>query len=94
MNCGQSFPLDSTRLEVNAEKTKCILLPRHQNRDITIANGSSENVLQFRYLVTTVTSQNLIQEEIRADGIRVMHTTIQSRSFFSSRLLSKNIKLE
>jgi hypothetical protein len=36
-----------------------------QNRDIKIPNGSFENVAQFKYLETTVTSQNLIWEEIK-----------------------------
>jgi hypothetical protein len=46
-----------------------MLLSRHQNvgqnRDIKIANRSFEDVSQFRYLETTVTNQNLIQEEIK-----------------------------
>jgi hypothetical protein len=46
-----------------------MLLSRHQNvgqnRDIKIANRSFESVSQFRYLGTTVTNQNLIQEEIK-----------------------------
>jgi hypothetical protein len=36
-----------------------------QNRDIKIENRSFENVSQFKYLVTTVTNQNLIEEKIR-----------------------------
>jgi hypothetical protein len=58
-------------LEINVEKTKYtrMLLSRHQNasqnRDIKIANRSFENVSQFKYLGTTVTNQNLIQEEIK-----------------------------
>jgi hypothetical protein len=56
-------------LEINVEKTKYMLLYRHQNagqnRDIKIANRSFENVSQFKYLGTTVTNQNLIQEEIK-----------------------------
>jgi hypothetical protein len=40
-------------LEINVEKTKYMLLSRHQSagqdRDITIANGSFENVSQFKY---------------------------------------------
>jgi hypothetical protein len=51
-------------LEVNAEKTKYMLLSRHQNawqnRDIKLANRSFENMIQFKYLGTTVTNQNLI----------------------------------
>jgi hypothetical protein len=56
-------------LEINIEKTKYMLLSRHQNvgqnRDIKIANRSFENMSQFKYLGTTVTNQNLIQEEIK-----------------------------
>jgi uncharacterized protein YabE (DUF348 family) len=55
-------------LEINVEKTKYMLLSRHQivgqNRDIKIANRSFENMLQFKYLGATVTNQNLIQVEI------------------------------
>jgi hypothetical protein len=55
-------------LEINAEKTKYMLISRHQNvgrnRDIKIANRSFGNVSQLKYLGTTVTNQNLIQEEI------------------------------
>jgi hypothetical protein len=35
-----------------------------QNREIKIGNRLFENVSQFKYLGTTVTNQNLIQEEI------------------------------
>jgi hypothetical protein len=35
-----------------------------QNHDIKIANTSSENVSQFKYLGTTIINQNLIKEEI------------------------------
>jgi late competence protein required for DNA uptake (superfamily II DNA/RNA helicase) len=55
-------------LEINVEKTKYMLLSRHQNvgrnRDIRIANRSFGNVSQFKYLGTTVTNQTLIQEDI------------------------------
>jgi hypothetical protein len=56
-------------LEINVDKTKYMLLYRQQNvgqnRDIKIAKRSFENVSQFKYLGTTVTNQNLIQEEIK-----------------------------
>jgi hypothetical protein len=56
-------------LEINIEKTKYILLSRHQNvrqnQDIKIANRSFENVSQFKYLGTTITNPNLFQEEIK-----------------------------
>jgi hypothetical protein len=51
-------------LEVNTEKTKYMLLSRHQNaeqkHDIKIANRCFENVAQFKYVGKTVTNQNLI----------------------------------
>jgi hypothetical protein len=56
-------------LEINIEKTKYMLLSCQQNVgqnwDTRIANRSFENVSQFNYLGTTVTNQNLIQEEIK-----------------------------
>jgi hypothetical protein len=79
------------RLEVNTEKTKHMLLSRHQNagrnHNIKIANRCFENVAQFRYLGTTVTDQNLIQEEIKR------RLNSGSTKLLSSRLLSKNIKI-
>jgi hypothetical protein len=54
-------------LEINIEKTKYMLVFCHQNlgrnQDIKIVNKLFENVSQFKYLGTTVTNQNLIQEE-------------------------------
>jgi hypothetical protein len=72
-------------LEINVEKTKYMLLSRQQNvgqnPDIKIANRSFENVSQFKYLGTTVTNQNMIQEEINRRFISAMLATIQSRTF-------------
>jgi hypothetical protein len=46
-----------------------MLLSRHQNagqnHDVKVGNRCFENVAQFRYLGTTITDQNLIQEEIK-----------------------------
>jgi hypothetical protein len=51
-------------LEVNTEKTKYMLLSRHQNagqnHDIKRANRCFENVVQFRYLGMTITNHNPI----------------------------------
>jgi hypothetical protein len=51
-------------LEINVEKTKYMLLSRHQNVgrnwDVKIENRSFENVSQFKYLRKTVTNQNSI----------------------------------
>jgi ribosomal protein S2 len=53
-------------LEVSGEKTKYMLLSLHQNagqnHEIKTAKRLFENVAKFRYLGTTVTNQNLIQE--------------------------------
>jgi hypothetical protein len=79
----------------NAKSDK--LLPRHQNEgqnhDIKAANISFENVAQFRHLVTTVTKQNLIHEEIKRglnSGNSCCHPVQKLLSF---RLLSKNVKI-
>jgi hypothetical protein len=51
-------------LEVNAEKTKCMVTSRdknaEQNHNIKIDNESFERVEQFRYLGTTHLNQNSI----------------------------------
>jgi hypothetical protein len=63
------------------------------NSCIFLANRSSENVAQFKYLGTRVTNQNLIQEEIksRLNAGNAYYHSVQK--LLSSRLLSKNLKL-
>jgi hypothetical protein len=90
---------EEVKLEINVDKTKytSMLLSRHQNvgqnRDIKIANRSFKNVSQLKYLGTTVTNQNLIQEEIkrRLNSGNACYHSVQS--LLSSRLLSKNLKI-
>jgi hypothetical protein len=73
-----------------------MLLSRHQNagqnRDIKIANRSFENVSQFKYLGTTITNQNSIQEEIKRKLGSGNPCCLSVQSLLSSRLLSKNLK--
>jgi hypothetical protein len=83
-------------LQINADKTKYMLLSRQQNvgqnRDIKIANRLFENVSQFKYLGTTVTNQHLIREEIkRLNSGNACYLSVQN--LLSSRLLSKNLKI-
>jgi hypothetical protein len=85
-------------LEITIEKTKYMLVSRHQNacrnRDIKIGNRSFGKVSQFKYLGTTVTNQNLIQEEIKRrlnSGNACYHS---AQNFPSSCLLSKNLKVK
>jgi hypothetical protein len=85
-----------TRNKIYVDKTKYMLLSCHQNvgqnRDIKIANISFENVSQFKYLETTVTNQNLIQEEIKRrlnSGNAYYHS---AQNLLSSLLLSKKLE--
>jgi hypothetical protein len=64
-----------------------------QNRDIKIANRSFENVSQFKYLGTTVTNGNLIQEEIKR-RILVKLVAILSRTFCLLVCCQKTLKLK
>jgi hypothetical protein len=59
-----------------------------------MANRSFENVPQFRYLGTTLTNQNWINEEIKGilnSGNVCCHSV---QNLFSSRPLSKDIKIK
>jgi hypothetical protein len=61
-----------------------------QNQNMNIANRSFENMSQFKYLGTIVTSQNFIEEEIKRRlnyGNACYHLV---QNLLSSRLLSKN----
>jgi hypothetical protein len=74
-----------------------MLLSHHQNawqnHDIQTVNRSSENAAQFTYLGTTVTNQNLINEEIksRLNSGNAWYNSVQN--LLSSHLLLKNVKI-
>jgi hypothetical protein len=64
-----------------------------KNPYIQTGNRSFENVSQFKYLGTTATNRNLIQEEIKRglnSGDACYHSV---QNLLSSRLLSKNVKV-
>jgi hypothetical protein len=84
-------------LEVNADTTKYVVMSRDQNagrtRSMKTDNSSFERVDEFKYLETTLTNQNSIQEEIKSrmqPGNACYHS-VQNLS--SSSLLSTNFRL-
>jgi hypothetical protein len=84
-------------LEVNADKTKYIVMSRDQNagrnHGIKIDNNSFERVEEFKYLGTTLTNQNSIQEEVKS-RLKLWNACYYSvQNLLFSRLLSKNLKI-
>jgi hypothetical protein len=85
-------------LEINAEKTKYMIMSRHpnsgQNQNIRIANESFENEATFKYLGTTLTNQNDIHDEInsRLNSGNACYYSVQN--ILSSHLISKNLKIK
>jgi hypothetical protein len=85
-------------LEVNSEKTKYMLMSRHQtsrqSNYIRVANKSFEKVAKFKYLRSTLTDKNCIHEEIRSSlnsGNAWYHAV---QNLLSSRLLSRNMMIK
>jgi hypothetical protein len=65
-----------------------------QKHSIKTANRSFEGVAKFKYLRTTLTDQNYMQEEIKSrlnSGNDCYHSV---KSLLSSCLLSRNIKVK
>jgi hypothetical protein len=84
--------------EVNAEKTKYVVMSRNQNaghnHNIKIENKSFERVEEFKYLGATLTYRNSIREEIKSrlkSGNACYHSV---PNLLSSRLLSKNTTVQ
>jgi hypothetical protein len=85
-------------LEINAEKTKYMIMSRHsnsgQNQNIRIVNESFEKVIEFKYLGTTLTNQNDIHDEIKSrlnSGNACYHSV---QNLLSSHLKSKNLNIK
>jgi hypothetical protein len=85
-------------LEVNPEKTKCMLMSRcqkiGQKHSIKTGNRSFEDMAMFKYLEKTLTDQNCMHEEInsRLNSGNACYHSVQS--LLSSRLLSRNVKVK
>ena len=85
-------------LEVNADKTKYMVMSRYRNagrgHSVKIDNSSIERVEEFKYLGTTLTDQNSIQDEIKS-RLKLGNACYYSvQNLLSSRLLSKNLKIK
>jgi hypothetical protein len=87
-----------TGLEVNAENTKYMVMVRNQNtgqnHNMKIDDSSFERVEHFKYLGTTLTDQNSIQEEINSrvkSGNACYHSV---QNLLSPSFLSKNVKIK
>ena len=85
------------RLEVTADKTKYMVMSRDQNagqcHSIKSDKSSFEMVEEFKYLGTTLTNQNSIQEEIKSilkSGNACCHSV---QNLLSSSSLSKNLEI-
>ena len=84
-------------LEVNADKTKYMIMSRDQNtgqsHSMKIDNSSIETVEELKYLGTTLTNKNCIQEKIksRLKLGNAGHYSVQNH--FSSSLLSKKLNI-
>jgi hypothetical protein len=84
-------------LEVNADKTKYMVVSRDQNagrnHSIKNENNSFGIVEEFKYLGTTLTNQVSIQEEVKI-RLKLGNACYNSvQNLLSSRLLSKNLKI-
>ena len=85
-------------LEVNADKTKSMIMSRDQNagrsHSMKIDNSCIERVEEFKYLGTTLTNENSIQEEIKS-RLKVGNACYYSvQNLLSSSLLSKKLKIK
>jgi hypothetical protein len=81
----------------NSEKSKYMVMSHKkagQKHSIQIANRSFEVVAKFKYLVTTLTDQNCMQEEID-NGLNSGNVCYHSvQILLSSRLLSRSVKVK
>jgi len=84
-------------LKVNSDKTKYMVMSQDQkagqSHNIRTDNFSFERVEKFKYLGTTLTNENSVQEEIR-NRLKSGNACYYSvQNLLSSSLLSKNMKI-
>jgi len=87
-----------TGLEVNADQTKYIIMSPVQNagrsHSMKIDSSSIEMEKEFKYLVTTLTNKNSIQEEIKS-RLKLGNACYYAvQNLLSSSLLSKKLKIK
>ena len=83
---------------VNADKTKYMVMSREQTAGLShtmkVDSSSIERVEGFKYLGTTLTNQNSIQEVIKSRlklGNACYHSV---QNLLCSSLISKNLKIK
>jgi sorting nexin-29 len=85
-------------LEINAEKTKYMIMSRHpnsgQNQNIRTANESFEKVAKFKYLGTALTNQNDIRDGIKSRLNSGNACFYSVKNLLSSRLISKSLNIK
>jgi hypothetical protein len=85
-------------LEVKADKTKYMIMSRDQNAgrsyNMKIDNSSIERVEEFKYLGTTLTNQDSIQEEIKSRLKLGNDCYYLVQNLLSSSMVSKNLKIK
>jgi hypothetical protein len=85
-------------LEINAEKTKYMIMSHHQNsgqnQNIRIADKSFENLAKFKCLGTTLINKKGIHDEIK-NGLNAGNACYYSvQNLLSSCLVSKYLKIK
>jgi sorting nexin-29 len=87
-----------TGLEINAEKTKYMIMSRYpnsgQNQNIRIANELFEKVAKFKYLGMTLTNQNDFHDVIKSRLNSGNSCYYSVQNLLSSCLISKNLKIK
>ena len=87
-----------SKYAIYSDKTKYVIMSRDQNagrsHSMKIGNSPIERVEEFKYLETTLTNQNPIQEEIKS-RLKLGNACYYSvQNLLSSSLLSKNLKIK